>query len=118
MSEARKGEVEGSMYYEKWYWVYIMTNRSKTLYTGITGNITLRVFEHKTGAFEGFTSRYMLDRLVYWEKFKRVEDAIAREKQLKGWTKIKKIRLIVGMNPTWEDLADGWFPELKKKGNA
>lgn len=106
------------MYYEKWYWVYIMTNRSRTLYTGVTGNITLRVFEHKTGTFEGFTSRYKIDRLVYWEKFKRVEDAIAREKQLKGWTKIKKIRLIVGMNPTWEDLAEGWFPELKKKGNA
>ena len=85
------------MYYEKWYWVYIMTNRSKTLYTGVAGNITRRVFEHKTGTYEGFTSRYKLDRLVYWEKFKRVQDAIAREKQLKGWTKIKKIRLIVGM---------------------
>ena len=68
-----------------------MTNRSKTLYTGVTGHITPRIFEHKTGAFEGFTSRYKIDRLVYWEKFKRVQDAIAREKQLKGWTKVKKI---------------------------
>jgi putative endonuclease len=106
------------MYFERWYYVYIMSNRSKTLYIGITGKFTLRVFQHKTGAFKGFTSRYRMDRLVYWEKFKRVNDAIAREKQLKGWTRIKKIQLIVGMNPTWEDLAEGWFPELQEKENA
>ena len=106
------------MYFERWYFVYIMSNRSKTLYIGITGKSTLRVFQHKTGVFKGFTSRYRMDRLVYWEKFKRVNDAIAREKQLKGWTRIKKIQLIVGMNPTWEDLAEGWFPELKEKENA
>ena len=110
--------VEGSMYFERWYYVYIMSNRSKTLYIGITGKFTLRVFQHKSGVFKGFTSRYRMDRLVYWEKFKRVNDAIAREKQLKGWTRIKKIQLIVGMNPTWEDLAEGWFPELKEKENA
>jgi putative endonuclease len=110
------------MYFEKWYYVYIMTNRSKTLYTGVTGNIRQRVYEHKTGTFKGsFTSRYKLDRLVYFEKFKRVGVAIAREKQVKRWTKIKKIRLIVSMNPTWKDLAEDWFPELteqKKKTNA
>jgi putative endonuclease len=85
------------MYLEKWYYVYIMTNRSRTLYTGVTGNIRQRVYEHKVGV------------------------AIAREKQLKRWTKIKKIRLIVNMNPTWKDLAEDWFPELKeqkKKTNA
>jgi len=75
----RERAVEGSMYYERWYWVYIMTNRSKTLYTGITGNIVQRVWDHKSGDVEGFTSRYKLDRLVYWEKFKWVQDAIARE---------------------------------------
>ena len=106
------------MYSERWYFVYIMSNRSKTLYIGITGKFTLRVFQHKTGVFKGFTSRYRMDRLVYWEKFKTVNDAIAREKQLKGWTRIKKIQLIVGMNPTWEDLAEGWFPGLKEKENA
>ena len=100
---------------EKWYFVYIMSNRSKTLYTGVTGNLRKRVFEHKTGAFEGFTSRYKIDRLVYWEKFKRVQSAIAREKQLKRWKRIKKIQLIVSMNPTWKDLAEDWFPELKEK---
>ncbi len=107
------------MYYrEKWYFVYIMTNRSKTLYIGITGAFRKRVFQHKTGAFEGFTSRYKLDRLVYWEKFKSVHYAVAREKQLKRWMRIKKIQLIVSMNPTWKDLAEDWFPELKKKTNA
>jgi len=106
------------MYYENWYYVYIMTNRSKTLYTGVTSKIRQRVFQHKTGVFKGFTSRYKLDRLAYWEKFKRVNDAIAREKQLKGWARIKKIQLIVGMNPTWKDLAEEWFPELKEKENA
>jgi putative endonuclease len=59
-----------------------------------------------------------MDRPVYWEKFSRVHDAIAREKQLKGWRRIKKIQLIVSMNPTWKDLAEDWFPELKEKANA
>jgi putative endonuclease len=70
---------------EKWYYVYIMTNRSKTLYIGITSKLHLRVFQHKTKAFKGFTSGYKIDRLVYWEQFKNVNAAIAREKQLKGW---------------------------------
>jgi putative endonuclease len=106
------------MYSEKWYYIYIMANRSKTPYVGVTSNIRRRVFQHKTGAFKGFTSRYKIDRLVYSERFKRVGYAIAREKQLKRWTRIKKIRLIVSMNPTWKDLAEDWFPELEKKANA
>jgi putative endonuclease len=97
---------------EKWYFVYIMTNRSKTLYTGITGHLRKRVFEHKTGVFKGFTSKYKIDRLVYFERFKYVRHAIAREKQIKGWRKTKKIQLIVSINPTWKDLAADWFPEL------
>jgi putative endonuclease len=111
-----EGRVEGSMHAkEKWYFIYIMSNRSKTLYTGITGNFRKRVWEHKTGAFEGFTKRYKIDRLVYWEKFKRVQLAITREKQLKRWTRVKKMRLIVSVNPTWKDLAEDWFPELKEQ---
>jgi putative endonuclease len=78
------------MYSEKWFYVYIMTNRSKNFYIGVSNNIRERVFQHKTGAFEGFTGRYKLDRLVYWEKFKYVKAAIAREKQLKRWTRVKK----------------------------
>ncbi|HEY2363494.1 MAG TPA: GIY-YIG nuclease family protein [Candidatus Angelobacter sp.] len=95
---------------EKAYHVYIMTNRSKTLYTGITGKLHARVFEHKTGANEGFTKKYQIDRLVYWEQFKNVHSAIAREKQIKGWRRLKKIELIVSMNPTWTDLAADWYP--------
>jgi len=97
---------------EKWYYVYIMTNRSKTLYIGITSKLHLRVLQHKTKTFKGFTSNYRIDRLVYWEQFKNVNAAIAREKQLKGWRRIKKIQLIVSMNPTWNDLSADWYPEL------
>lgn len=97
---------------ERWYYVYIMTNRSKTLYIGITSKLRLRVFQHKTKAFKGFTSDYRIDRLVYWEQFKNVNAAIDREKQLKGWRRIKKIQLIVSMNPTWNDIAADWYPEL------
>jgi len=82
---------EGSMHYrEKWFYVYIMTNRSKTLYVGITSGLVKRVLQHRNGVFEGFTSRYKIDRLVYWEKFKSVTVAIAREKQLKGWTESRR----------------------------
>lgn len=88
------------------------------IYIGITGRFKRCVYQQKTGAFEGFTSRYRLDRLVYWERFKYVQRALAREKQLKGWTRIKKIQLIVSVNPTWKDLAEDWFPELKEKENA
>jgi putative endonuclease len=70
--------------------------------------------EHKTGAVEGFTSRYKLDWLVYWEKFQYVRSAIAREKQIKRWKRVKKVQLVVSMNPTWKDLAADWFPELKE----
>ena len=84
------------MYYrEKWYFVYIMSNRSKTLYIGITGTFRRRVLQHKSGTFEGFTSRYKLDRLVYWEKFKSVHYAIAREKQLKGWKNRDRIEQLI-----------------------
>jgi putative endonuclease len=101
-------------FHEKDYYIYFMSNRSRTLYAGITGNMRKRVYEHKTGAVEGFTSRYKLDRLVYWEKFQYVRNAIVREKQIKRWKRVKKIQLVVSMNPTWKDLAADWFPELKE----
>ena len=92
-----------------------MSNRSKIIYTGATGHFRQRIWQHKTGQFEGFTKKYKLDRLVYFEKYKIVHHALSREKQLKRWTRIKKIQLIVSMNPAWKDLAEDWFPELKKK---
>ncbi len=91
------------------YYVYIMTNRSKTLYTGVTSKLEKRVFEHKNGLTGGFTSKYKVDRLVYFERFGQIRSAIAREKQIKGLSRLKKMALIVSMNPEWKDLSEGWY---------
>ena len=91
------------------YYVYIMASRSRVLYTGVTNDLVRRVNEHKRGLTPGFTSRYRVSRLVYFEEFGDVRDAIACEKQLKGWVRGRKTRLIEQKNPTWEDLADTWF---------
>ena len=89
------------------YFVYIMTNRS-TLYTGVTGNLMRRVREHKSGDGSNFTGKYRLDRLVYFERFEDIRNAIEREKQIKGWLRCKKINLIVSVNPEWSDLSQEW----------
>src|SRR5207249_10479151 len=91
------------------YYVYIMASRSRVLYTGVTNDLARRVYEHKRSLTPGFTSRYHITRLVYVEEFGDVRDAIAREKQLKGWVRSRKIRLIEQKTPTWEDLADILF---------
>ena len=93
----------------KIYFVYIMSDRSRTLYTGITNNLVRRVREHKLGIGSKFTSKYKTDRLVYFERFEDVHDAIEREKVIKGWLRIKKIALIVSVNPAWRDLSVEWF---------
>jgi putative endonuclease len=85
----------------KIYFVYIMSNRSKTLYMGITGNLIQRVRRHKLGIAPRFTTKYKLDRLVYFERFENVHNAIEREKEIKGWLRIKKIALIESVNPAW-----------------
>jgi putative endonuclease len=95
--------------HSRFYYVYIMTNRSKTLYAGVTRSLEKRVFEHKHGIHTGFTSRYKIDRLVYFERFTDIRNAISREKQIKGLLRIKKIALIVSMNPEWKDLSEGWY---------
>jgi putative endonuclease len=95
------------------YYVYIMTNRSQNFYVGMTSQLRIRVIQHKNGTYEGFTSRYRLDRLVYYEVFGLVHDAIAREKQLKRWARKKKIDLIVRMNPTWRDLSEDWGKSIE-----
>lgn len=94
------------------FYVYILANRWKTIYTGVTSALEGRVWEHKTKAKPGFTARYGIDRLVYFEHFTHVHDAIAREKQIKGWRRAKKVALIESMNPGWTDLADGWYATL------
>jgi putative endonuclease len=91
------------------YFVYIMTNRSMTLYTGVTNNLMRRVHEHKTGTGSEFTTKYKLDRLVYFERFEDVHNAIERENRIKGWLRIKKTALIVSMNPSWMDLSEEWY---------
>lgn len=91
------------------YWVYIMTNRSGTLYIGMTNNILRRIQEHHLGRVVGFTAQYKITRLIYAEPFAEARDAIAREKQLKGWTRAKKLALITASNPDWRDLGDDWL---------
>jgi putative endonuclease len=87
------------------YFTYIIASRSRTLYIGITSNLVLRVHQHKHKLHEGFSAKYNCHRLVWFERFEGPSRAIAREKQLKGWTRAKKIALIEISNPTWEDLS-------------
>jgi len=89
----------------KQYYVYIMTNKGNTaLYTGVTGNLIKRVYEHRQKLVEGFTKRYNVVKLVYYEAFDQVENALAREKQIKAGSRQKKLQLIKGMNAEWKDL--------------
>jgi putative endonuclease len=91
------------------YWVYVMASRSRVLYTGVTNDLARRVEEHRRGVNDGFTKKYRISRLVYFEEFADIRDAIAREKQIKGWVRARKIELIEQCNPTWNDLAENWF---------
>jgi putative endonuclease len=86
-----------------------MASRSHTLYIGVTGDLRRRVFQHKWKEHEGFTARYNCDRLVWFERYQEVNRAIAREKELKGWRRSKKISLIELENPTWVDLSRDWY---------
>ena len=90
------------------YCVYIMASRSRVLYAGVTNDIVRRMDEHKRGLIPGFTRKYHVTRLVYFERFTEVRAAIAREKEIKGWVRARKIRLIEEHNSTWEDLARRW----------
>jgi putative endonuclease len=86
-----------------------MAGKAATLYTGVTNDLVRRVHEHKHGETPGFTSRYRVTRLVYFEQFDRATDAIDRESQIKGWVRKKKLDLVRSMNPKWNDLSVGWF---------
>ena len=88
--------------------VYIMSNRSKTLYTGATSDLSERVHQHKSKQVPGFTARYNIDRLVYAEAAPDAFTAIAREKQIKGWRRERKLALVETVNPQWEDLSEAW----------
>jgi putative endonuclease len=94
---------------EHTYFVYIVASRSRTLYIGITGRLIPRIREHREGTFDGFTAKYNCNRLVYYERYQYVNQAITREKQLKGWRREKKLALIEKLNPSWIDLSERWW---------
>ena len=89
------------------YYVYILSNwNHKVIYIGVTNNLERRIFEHKSGEIAGFTQKYRVNKLVYFESYSDVNDAIAREKTLKGWVRSKKNALIESLNPDWHDLSE------------
>jgi len=100
---------------EKNYHVYLLSSRSHVLYTGITNDLMSRVSQHREGKVSSFTAQYRIHRLVYFETFHNVSAAIAREKQIKSWTREKRVELIQATNPTWLDLAADWFSPYPRK---
>ncbi|HEV2646003.1 MAG TPA: GIY-YIG nuclease family protein [Acidobacteriaceae bacterium] len=98
---------------ERMYYTYIVASRSHNFYIGMTSEIEIRIRQHKEGRFDGYSKKYNCNRLVWFERHPYVNDAIAREKQLKGWTRAKKIALIERQNPTWIDLSESWGQPMK-----
>ena len=95
------------------YYVYILSSKIRgTLYIGMTNDLQRRVYEHKTGFYKGFTSKYGVNKLMYFETFQNVKEAINREKKLKKWNRAWKIELLEKDNPSWRDLAKNWYDNL------
>jgi putative endonuclease len=92
----------------KSYWVYILSGRTRTLYVGVTNDLERRTYEHQNKLVPGFTSKYRVDRLVYFEEHADIRVAIEREKQIKSWRREKKMALIESRNPKWRDLSLEW----------
>lgn len=108
-----KSECKILLHMEDSYFVYILTNKNHTvLYTGVTSDLFVRVQEHRLNVYPGFTSRYNVNKLVYFEQYGDIYDAINREKQIKGGSRQKKLDLINSMNPQWLDL---WDKELEER---
>ena len=99
----------------KRYYVYLVASPSRTLYTGFTNSLGRRSWEHKQGLVSGFTKKYRVHRLVYFEVYDDVRRAIDREKEIKAWRREKKVELVASVNPTWHDLAEGWFGLVNRK---
>jgi putative endonuclease len=95
------------------YYVYIVASASGVLYTGITNNLQSRVGQHRLKLVPGFTQKYNVTKLVYFELFADVRVAIVREKEVKAWRRAKRVALIESMNPRWADLASDWFPATR-----
>jgi putative endonuclease len=96
------------------YCVYILASRSRTLYTGVTNDLEARVRQHREGKANSFAARYRIHRLVYFEVFGDIREAIKREKQIKHWVRAERVALIEAMNPTWRDLAEQRFPSYPR----
>ena len=110
---------EENRYVERTYYVYILSSQRRVLYIGITSHIERRVGQHKSHTFGGFTAKYNVTNLVYFERYSSVGRAIRREKELKDWRREKKATLIEATNPKWRDLSYGWYqptriPPLRK----
>jgi putative endonuclease len=103
---------------QKVYYVYILASRSRALYTGVTNNLARRVVEHRQGKVPGFTHKYKIHRLVYYEEFRDVRSAIGRETQVKAWRREKRVGLIEETNPAWSDLAASWFGPPRTKADS
>ena len=93
----------------KRYWVYLMASRSGVIYVGVTKNLERRAWEHKHPSGPSFTQKYRVNRLVWFEETSRIDDAIEREKEIKGWLRVRKLELIKAENPTMRDLSEGWY---------
>ena len=96
------------------YFVYLIASRSRTLYCGVTKSVEVRATQHKGHVYGGFTAKYNCFRLVWFERFVYIENAIDREKQIKRWSREKKVALIERENPTWEDLSAGWGKQIPR----
>jgi len=103
---------------EHCYSVYIVCSRTRVLYIGITSDLQHRIWQHKNGTFEGFTKKYNCHYLVYFERYDNVFRAIGREKELKRWTRAKKIALIDPTNPRWKDLSEHWGRQILFPGQS
>ena len=94
----------------KYYYVYILSNGyGNVIYVGVTNNLKVRVYEHKNKMVQGFSSRYNINKLIYYETTSDIQAAISREKEIKGWRREKKLKLVDSMNPERKDLSAGWF---------
>jgi putative endonuclease len=96
------------------FYVYILASRSRVLYTGVTRDLIRRIHQHRLGLVPGFTQQYHVNRLVYFEETLSARSAFERERQIKGWSREKKLRLIESTNAGWLDLAADWFPKTEK----
>ena len=99
------------------YWTYIMASVSRVVYAGVTNNLERRVWEHKRQTVEGFTKKYRCTKLVWFEEFREISDAIACENRIKGLMRAEKIALIEERNPYWRDLSEGWYQEAMAKND-